>query len=228
MFLEFDQILELGQSLYKGFLELDEREFLRQLREVAESISQSCSEIKTLDGRFMTLNNGLLKSIYMGETDAILRQGAILSSGFLAVPEPERKIEAVIRDVQCFLTTFRDTCSQRAFSELILLHLRSRPMEAFRAFTVEDLADQFGYHPAYLSKKFSRERGFSLHKAILHEKFRRAMSMFRDPERPSVKAVASSLGYSSSTYFSRLFRARFGMLPTEVPVRFEPSEPLFG
>ena len=217
--MEFTQTLELSRALFKAFLELEEEEFVGHFKAVARAIAASSHAVKVLDGRYMTLIHGLLRLVYLDESDKIIRQGVLLTTGFLGESDPLRKEETLVRDVGAFLDSLRDRRSEKAFSALILLQLKSCTLDEFRLVTVENLAARFGYHPGYLSQKFSKEQGCSLHKAILNEKFSRAMLLFMEQDHPSVKDVASCLGFSSSIYFSRLFRARFGMLPTDVRTR---------
>ncbi|HJW09344.1 MAG TPA: helix-turn-helix transcriptional regulator [Holophagaceae bacterium] len=217
---DIDETLELSQSLFRSFLELDEAAFAARLREVFASIIQTSPRSKGLDGRFLTLIHGLLRLIYHDETDKVLRHGVLLLSGCLDESDPGRKADILADEVLAFLANFRVKSAGTVLSEQILRHLASCTDEEFRHVTVESLGDRFGYHPTYLRQKFVKEQGFSLHKAMRSEKFNRALRLLAKPDRPSVKTVATSLGFSSTTYFSRLFKTHFGVFPSEIPSKF--------
>jgi AraC-like DNA-binding protein len=53
--------------------------------------------------------------------------------------------------------------------------------------------------------------------AITQEKMNRAFQMLsRESDGHTVKDISAMLGFSDPVYFSRLFRKKYGMLPSEV------------
>ena len=221
MFSEFSRTLEMSRARFKGFLDYEKKEFVHMPGGVVESIPMNGSESRTLDGQYLTLVDGLLKLIYLGDVDEILRQGAARPVAFLAEREASRKGDVLIKDLLAFLSSIRGQNSERTFSEHVLIYLKSCSLEEFRHLTVQRLAGHFKYHPNYFGQKFAKEQGYSPHRAILHEKLNRALLLLKDKDHASVKIIASNLGFSSRIYFSRLFKSRYGIRPTKVQTLFD-------
>ncbi|GAA4836309.1 AraC family transcriptional regulator [Algivirga pacifica] len=72
-----------------------------------------------------------------------------------------------------------------------------------------------GVSYSYFRKSFREYTGFSPHQYHLHWKLLKAKELLL-VENKQVKEVAYSLGFSSIHYFSRLFKQKMGMNPTEV------------
>ena len=81
------------------------------------------------------------------------------------------------------------------------------------ALTVFSLAEALDLHPNYFSILFKRECGMLPKQAILDTRMRSAAKMLRFTDRP-IKEIAGAVGFSDELYFSRVFRARYGVAPT--------------
>ena len=80
--------------------------------------------------------------------------------------------------------------------------------------TVEELARQFHYSRSRLSTLYKNTTGMGLNDYITQEKIEAAKEMLSDGTL-SVTQVSDRLGFSSPEYFSRRFRQRTGMTPSE-------------
>ncbi|HML48894.1 MAG TPA: AraC family transcriptional regulator [Clostridia bacterium] len=79
---------------------------------------------------------------------------------------------------------------------------------------VEALADRLGLNRCYMTDLFRKHTGQSI-KAYLHEyRLQRALIQLQNPNVP-VKSAALECGFHDPLYFSRAFRARFGMSPQQ-------------
>ncbi len=76
------------------------------------------------------------------------------------------------------------------------------------------LAQQFGYTPYYLSRKFKTETGMTLAQYIDLVRIEKAKTLL-ESTMDSIAEIARELRYCSSTYFSETFRKIVGMLPSE-------------
>ncbi len=76
------------------------------------------------------------------------------------------------------------------------------------------LAEQFGYTPYYLSRKFKSETGTSITRYIDSVRIEKA-KMLLISTRDSITDIASSLCYCSASYFGESFRRTVGVLPGE-------------
>ena len=80
--------------------------------------------------------------------------------------------------------------------------------------SLEDTAAEVNVSPFYLSKLFKEEKNENYISYITDVRMQKAQELLRNP-RASVKEVSASVGYKDQNYFSRLFRNKFGLTPTE-------------
>lgn len=80
-------------------------------------------------------------------------------------------------------------------------------------FNVSELAKTLGLHHNYFSILYKRETGQTPIKTINGYRLQNACKMLRFTDK-SVKEVAQGSGFSDELYFSRVFKAAFGVAPT--------------
>lgn len=113
-----------------------------------------------------------------------------------------------------FIRRVRQAKSDRKYSktvqeccDYILTHMADELSAAV-------LAQQFGYTPYYLSRKFKTETGMTLAQYIDFVRIEKAKTLLLSTT-DSIAEIARELRYCSSTYFSETFRGIVGMLPSE-------------
>ena len=79
--------------------------------------------------------------------------------------------------------------------------------------TVDALAARCGYHPNYFIKRFKAEVGTTPGALILRYRLEHAKKLLAHSEC-TVGEIAEDVGFADPLYFSRAFRARYGMSPT--------------
>ncbi len=80
--------------------------------------------------------------------------------------------------------------------------------------SLESLSDYLGLSPVYISRLFKEKTGSSFSDFYQQERFNKATEMLRNPDITIVQ-IASALGYTNSTNFSRAFKSSCGESPTE-------------
>lgn len=80
--------------------------------------------------------------------------------------------------------------------------------------SVEGLAQKFGISSRYLRKQFQAETGISCSRYILSLRIEKAKGMLWNTSK-TVTEIASSTGFNSSQYFSRVFSRYTGQTPME-------------
>ena len=80
--------------------------------------------------------------------------------------------------------------------------------------SVNKVAEALHFHPSYLSRKFKQETNRNLTDYVNSQRIEYAKSLFRTG-KTNVTYVALSCGYSSSSYFSKVFKAYTGTFPTD-------------
>lgn len=79
---------------------------------------------------------------------------------------------------------------------------------------VSDIAEHFGYNEKYLSHLFSTIEGMPLKQYILHEKMERAKYLLTD-SNDTISQIASSLSYTDSHSFMKVFKKVVGLTPSQ-------------
>ncbi|MBQ3055758.1 MAG: AraC family transcriptional regulator [Oscillospiraceae bacterium] len=80
--------------------------------------------------------------------------------------------------------------------------------------TVESLAEIAGFHPSYFSRYFKRYMGMSPVRYISEQKMNLAKHMVSTTEKP-LGEIAETLGFPDQFSFSKKFKDRFGVSPSE-------------
>jgi AraC-like DNA-binding protein len=80
-------------------------------------------------------------------------------------------------------------------------------------FSVEQLSRELFVHPSNLYRKLKALTGKKPNQYIRSFRMAKAKKLLADPSLP-IAAVAFETGFSSSEYFSRVFKKEVGMTPT--------------
>lgn len=80
--------------------------------------------------------------------------------------------------------------------------------------SAEQVAGGVFVDPSYLRRVFRKESGYSIVDHITHIRMKKARELLLEGNR-KLTEIAESVGYSDPGYFSKSFKKRFGMTPTE-------------
>lgn len=103
-----------------------------------------------------------------------------------------------------------------AVKEYIALHLDEEDLSR------ETIAQHTFLSPDYLSRVFKKRTGISISDYLIQERFKKARELLVSTEL-SVSAVASAVGYSHFSYFSKMFKKIAGCTPIEYRKRYKPQ-----
>lgn len=81
-----------------------------------------------------------------------------------------------------------------------------------KKFTLEELAENVGLNPSYLSRRFTLEVGFGIQEYTRKKRIEAAKNMLRFSDVP-IRRIASYLCFPSQSYFGELFKKYTGMTP---------------
>lgn len=84
--------------------------------------------------------------------------------------------------------------------------------------SIELLANRVYLTPTYLACIFKRETGMTIGQYILDRRMEYAQTLLRD-RRFKLYQVAQSVGYRDANYFTRIFKKKAGMTPSEFRTR---------
>ena len=83
-----------------------------------------------------------------------------------------------------------------------------------RNFSLEDVAASVGVSPFYVSKLFKEEMGETFINYVTDRRLDRTKKLLSETDL-SIKEIAGQTGYSDQNYFSRQFKNKFGISPTD-------------
>lgn len=96
-----------------------------------------------------------------------------------------------------------------------LLEQLIRQNRADVEFNVRTLAEKMNLSERALYRRVKELTGFSPNQLIQEVRLQIAYELFQQQPPPLVKSVAYQVGYQNLSYFTRLYRARFGVNPSE-------------
>jgi AraC-like DNA-binding protein len=103
--------------------------------------------------------------------------------------------------------------SRSTLAENVIEFILSRELSELRELTVGSVARTFNLHRCYLSRRFKSEKQYSLHDYIVMAKILRSLSLMESDEEITIDVLAQKIGFSSSDYFTRLFKRFIGTTP---------------
>lgn len=80
--------------------------------------------------------------------------------------------------------------------------------------SLQDMSEIVSVSPWYLERVFKKYTGDSLNQYLIQLKLGYAQNLFRDTKK-SIAQVAEEVGYDNPSYFSQLFKKKFGVSPGE-------------
>lgn len=83
-----------------------------------------------------------------------------------------------------------------------------------------ELGAIFGYHPFYISKVLKDKKGITLHQYVILYRIKYAMSLLRYTDK-AIADIADEAGFTDASYFTKSFKAQFGMTPKEYRNKFK-------
>lgn len=84
----------------------------------------------------------------------------------------------------------------------------------FRSVSLKELAEQFSYHPNYISGMLHKETGKTFSEILLEKRMEHALVLMKGTDL-SNEEIADILGYTSTTNFYKAFRRYYNMTPRE-------------
>ncbi len=118
-----------------------------------------------------------------------------------------KNIDLLLNESQKAGKYIDDTTRSEAVKRYLCEHIEEQ-------LTVTDLCTRFGISQTALMKIFHRENGQSPMEYFMDRKIDEAKRRIRKTSQ-SFSQIADDLGFSSANYFSRVFKSKTGMTPTE-------------
>ena len=113
----------------------------------------------------------------------------------------------------CLLELVCQNFSNTAYSllcEKVLTYIHENYSDP--TLTNNDIAEIFNYHPYHLSRIIKQETGKTLHNYLMYYRLRIAKNLLITTQY-DIETISWRAGFSSATYFIKLFRLNTGMTP---------------
>jgi AraC family transcriptional regulator len=131
-------------------------------------------------------------------------------------PPDELWVEETLYEILSLLAPAREPRRTRATTrhDGVVRNVRellsSRPDQPW---TVSSIAKVVGASPFHVCRVFRRRTGYTLHGYLTEQRLRRALTLLGKGQS-DLRAMATSLGFSSHSHFTAHFRAAFGATPS--------------
>lgn len=109
---------------------------------------------------------------------------------------------------------FRKTCAEEEGDDLTAKMIRYIE-EHLDHVTLAMLSVEFGYHPAYISSRFSEKVGQTFSQLLLSKRMERAVFLMQNTDL-SIEEIAPMVGYADKSNFHKAFRTAFGKAPRQL------------
>jgi len=212
----YTQTINLASILINVYQTKGTYNFKGELEKMTSLVTENCGDdILEASKRLTSLASNVFSHILEGKKETILNYT-------IEISETCKQVEKIEDLETAFLTKFHSILEENEsssckFSEEVIQYLKSCPEKELKQITTQILADNFQYSPTYFPKKFIEEQGITIHEAIIYEKVNRAFKLLKSKDNNhSIKEISSILGFSDQRYFSKLFKNKFGVLPSDV------------
>ncbi|MCU0287593.1 MAG: helix-turn-helix transcriptional regulator [Acidobacteria bacterium] len=100
-------------------------------------------------------------------------------------------------------------------SDRVVEFVLTREISEMANLTVKNIASALNVNPSYLSRRFSIDKKVPLGEHILQMKIYRSafLLILHDSKQLTVKQLAKSMGFCTTSYFIQAFRKLFGIGP---------------
>ena len=129
--------------------------------------------------------------------------------------------EEISARVKLLLLRLAETVSENA--------LPARMVDALDTYIRENCADEitnteigaiFGYHPFYVSRVLKERKGTTLRQYIISYRLKAAKKLLSNTKK-SISDIATETGFTDASYFTKTFRATFGITPKDYRNQFK-------
>ena len=108
-------------------------------------------------------------------------------------------------------------------AELLAANIMEYILQNFHTqLTLESIADYFNFHPVHIIRCLKREYGITPNKAIIQIRIDNAKKMLITSNL-SINKISEFVGFSSPSYFNKVFREYTGMTPKEYRTQKRPG-----
>lgn len=182
---------------------------------IPPSTPNEFDESKYHKGDFAPFDKVITVEDMESERDTFIRMGNIATS---AEGEWRAEISAMLKLI---LLKVAQTVCENA--------LPARMVESLDTYIREHCSEEisnteigaiFGYHPFYVSRVLKEKKGITLRQYIISYRLKASKRML-ELTKKSIAEIAEETGFTDASYFTKTFRATFGVTPKEWRNKFK-------
>ncbi|RBP66656.1 AraC family transcriptional regulator [Alkalibaculum bacchi] len=182
---------------------------------LADIFLKGAAKINKIKARVLELGVILSRASVDGGAD--LNEALDISSTFLkdvGCYETKEEIDlAAIKTFDLFLQAIKN--NSNASNRLAIRGIKDYILENYQEnLSLEEICDAVFLSPNYASKIFKDDQGMTIMEYVTKVKLEEAKRLLRIPGI-SVEDIAEKLGYSDPSYFTKVFRRKIGITPTQ-------------
>lgn len=129
--------------------------------------------------------------------------------------------EEILRKIARFFSE-REQEPERTLSPLVRKVITDVDTDLKEPLTLQYFSEKLEVNGSYLSNLFRRETGKTITQYVTDQRLKHAENLLRYTNKP-VRSVAVEVGIGDAQYFSRLFRKKTGMKPTEYRRKYQSA-----
>lgn len=118
-----------------------------------------------------------------------------------------------------YVQTVREYKKKQRYSKPIMSCLNYIVSHFNEKITLEDLSDETGLHPNYISALFKEEVGENLRDYLIRNRIEVAKSLLSRTEYTYLQ-ISNSLAFNSQSHFTKVFREKTGSTPKQYRLKF--------
>lgn len=199
--------INTSNIIEQNFLQIEEEEYIFQ---VTTLFSPSLSDQQRMDIQLAIVHHGIL------QTNGENIESTILKSVSEVCCET-RNLNRVLQYIKSFIGTCYQILRERQETQsnnynYVDLVIQSIQDVSNKDISLKTLAAQMDMHPSYLGNIFHQQTGYYFNDYLNNERLRYAAKLLETTSL-KLKDIVDKAGFSSQTYFNRVFKRQFGVSP---------------
>ncbi|HIR25686.1 MAG TPA: response regulator [Candidatus Egerieimonas faecigallinarum] len=200
--------LQIHTAIEQSFSSLSKEEYIRQLLAV---FTPSLDLRQRMAVQLTVLNHGLSQLNFEQNMQPELMEKLRI------IPPNARHFNEMVSFLQDFISICYALLEQHQSAQSSYFPFVDAVIQAVHEFSNKDislktLASQLNMHPSYLGNVFHQQTGYYFNDYLNEERLKYAAGLLEDTEL-KMKEIVDKAGFSSQTYFNRLFKRKYGASP---------------
>jgi len=188
------------------------------MRTLNASLQGTLSKDSLRNMKYLFVVTVALASRFVVESGMPLEQSYAISDLYIQkmdLLETKEEIVELVGECYCeYVKSVREYKKTKAYSKPIMKCLNYIASHFNEKISLEDLSNETGLHPNYLSMLFKKETGETIRDYLLRNRISVAKSLLSRTEYSFIQ-ISNSLAFNSQSHFTKVFRENTGYTPNQ-------------